>query len=233
MSNDGSKIAIESESGRVGIVDVATATLTDLKSWAPYKNPVLPSMAFGPDDHTLYGLQNDGLFVEWNINTGVQTPRENLGAFGGFGAAIAISPRGELVTAYSSGEVIVRSLDTLQPTGVRYDASRPGYPGITFSRDGSRVLTFYGREMRVWDVAEHEPIGDPLPSDENSLINGSPSAFGLTVVDEIAVRWNLDDQRWPDIACAVAGRNMTQAEWELYGPRDSEYQATCPQYGLE
>ena len=127
--------------------------------------------------------------------------------------------------------MIVRDLNTLQPTGERFDASRPGYPAVGFSADGSRLATFYGREMRVWDVAAHEPIGDPLPSDENSLINGLVSGYGLTQIDGVAVRWNLDDAQWPAIACAAAGRNMTPAEWELYGPRDTEYQPTCPQYG--
>jgi serine/threonine protein kinase/WD40 repeat protein len=233
LSNDGSMIAIESETGRVAIVDVATATLTDIDPWDPYSPTALPTLAFGPDDQTLYGLKNDGTFVKWDLATGVQSTLANLGAFGGFGAWIAISTRGDLVTAYSSGEVIVRSLETLQPTGVRYDTSRPGYPGVGFSPDGSRVITFFGREMRMWDVAEHEPIGDPLPSDENSLINGSPSAYGLTVIDGTAVRWNLDDQRWPEIACAAAGRNMTRAEWEQFGPRDAPYEATCPQYAIE
>ncbi len=38
---------------------------------------------------------------------------------------------------------------------------------------------------------------------------------------------------WYDIACRTAGRNMTLAEWEEIGPRDAEYQATCPQFPLE
>ena len=233
MSNDGSKLAVGSENGKVAVVDVATAELTYLTPWQPYAPPELPSMAFGPGNRTLYGLQSDGLLVRWDLATGVQTKLEKLGVFGGFGASIAIGPRGELVTAYSSGEVIVRDLETLQPTGERFDASRPGYPAVGFSLDGSRLWTLYGREMRVWDVAAHEPIGDPLPSDENSLINGVVTAYGLTQIDGVAVRWNLDDQNWPDIACAAAGRNMTQAEWDLYGPRDTEYQATCPQFGSE
>ena len=233
MSNDGSKFAVESENGKVAVVDVATAELTYLESWESYAPPELPSIVFGPGDKTLYGLQSDGLLVQWNLTTGKMDPVGEMGMFGGFGASIAISPKGELVTAYSSGDVIVRDLDTLQPTGERFDASRPGYPAVGFSPDGSRLWTFYGREMRVWDVAAHEPIGDPLPSDESSLINGVVTAYGLTQIDGVAVRWSLDDQQWPDIACAAAGRNMTQAEWDLYGPRDSEYQPTCPQYGSE
>lgn len=232
-SPDGATVAVESESGRVSIVDAATGTAKDLEAWDPYQPPALPALAFGPDGHQLYGLHVDGTFVRWELATGQKTELANLGSFGEFGGWMAISPQGELATAYSSGEVVVRDLQTLQPTGVRYDATRPGYPGVAYSSDGTRLVTFYGREMRIWDVERHEPIGDPLPSDENSLINSTGSAFGLTSVGGTAHRWNLDDRQWPAIACAAAGRNMTRREWELYGPRDTPYQATCPDYPLE
>ena len=34
------------------------------------------------------------------------------------------------------------------------------------------------------------------------------------------------------IACEVAGRNMTRAEWEEFGPRTIEYRPTCDQYSV-
>lgn len=49
----------------------------------------------------------------------------------------------------------------------------------------------------------------------------------------LQVYWNLDDDSWYDVACQAAGRNMTRAEWEQFGPRDAEYRATCPQYPIE
>jgi DNA-binding SARP family transcriptional activator len=41
------------------------------------------------------------------------------------------------------------------------------------------------------------------------------------------------ERTWFDIACDAVGRNMTRAEWEQFGPRDTEYRATCPQYDIE
>ena len=29
--------------------------------------------------------------------------------------------------------------------------------------------------------------------------------------------WSLDPELWRDLACQLAGRNMTQAEWDVYG----------------
>ena len=53
----------------------------------------------------------------------------------------------------------------------------------------------------------------------------------VTMVDDWIHIWNLDVDSWPDIACEAAGRNMTEAEWDQFGPRGESYQATCPQYG--
>lgn len=39
-------------------------------------------------------------------------------------------------------------------------------------------------------------------------------------------------ESWADIACRAAGRNMTRSEWELFGPKDTAYRATCPEFPL-
>ena len=45
--------------------------------------------------------------------------------------------------------------------------------------------------------------------------------------------WNLDTSTWFDTACDAVGRNMTPAEWDQFGPRDTEYRATCSQYPID
>lgn len=56
----------------------------------------------------------------------------------------------------------------------------------------------------------------------------------LVVADDDRVTvWNYDTDTWADIACAVAGRNLTTEEWEQLGPRTIEYRATCEQYPID
>ena len=38
---------------------------------------------------------------------------------------------------------------------------------------------------------------------------------------------------WRDDACALAGRNLTQQEWDRYLPDDGPRHATCPQFPLD
>ena len=44
--------------------------------------------------------------------------------------------------------------------------------------------------------------------------------------------WDLDPAHWETKACAIAGRNLTPAEWTKYiGPLD-RYHAICTEFPL-
>jgi len=38
--------------------------------------------------------------------------------------------------------------------------------------------------------------------------------------------------RWSEIACAAAGRNLTRHQWGQFGPADHEYSAICLQWPI-
>jgi len=52
-----------------------------------------------------------------------------------------------------------------------------------------------------------------------------PTATGAFLLD-------MSGRDWTAAACAVAGRNLTKAEWSQYLPGGEPYRATCPQYPL-
>ena len=41
--------------------------------------------------------------------------------------------------------------------------------------------------------------------------------------------WHVDPDSWLKIACTIAGRNLTHAEWQDYLPHRA-YERTCAQY---
>ena len=41
--------------------------------------------------------------------------------------------------------------------------------------------------------------------------------------------WDMDPEAWRARACTIAGRNLTQAEWDRYLP-DVPYEVTCEQW---
>ena len=46
--------------------------------------------------------------------------------------------------------------------------------------------------------------------------------------DAGVVIWDLDPTRWTEAACELAGRNLTQAEWDTYIGDLGDYRPTCP-----
>jgi hypothetical protein len=79
----------------------------------------------------------------------------------------------------------------------------------------------------VQDVASGTVLGSIpglglLEPVARNLVLTSPATGDITM-------WSLDPSVWKSRACDVAGRNLTEAEWQRYLP-DEPYRATCPQF---
>jgi hypothetical protein len=102
---------------------------------------------------------------------------------------------------------------------------------LIFSDDGSLLLSNVDGAGRLWDVATGEPIGAPIANGVfagNSGVNWGEHPQLVTVNDRAVLQWNLDTASWPEIACRVAGSNLTPAEWEQWRPSDEPHRALCP-----
>ena len=88
-----------------------------------------------------------------------------------------------------------------------------------------------GRHHPVFDTTSGAQLGREMMGNLNG--NASFAIDGTTLLvqsdDHVSV-WNYDRTTWPDIACTLAGRNLTRAEWDEWGPRTIEYRATCPEF---
>ena len=113
----------------------------------------------------------------------------------------------------------------------------------------SRYLATTSQEgaTRIWDARSGAPYGDELTGwKPQSLIPDFPlpapfvpvrSAFSpdgrFLAVGGIANRpmiWDLSLQTWKTRACAIAGRNLTRAEWTRYMAPGSTYRRTCARW---
>jgi hypothetical protein len=72
-------------------------------------------------------------------------------------------------------------------------------------------------------------IGDPFTTTDYAVLRpdgrelATPTAQGTLL-------WDLNPAHWQAIACRLAGRNLTTAEWSRYLPSGEPYRATCPQW---
>lgn len=123
----------------------------------------------------------------------------------------------------------IRILDSLEGGVSSFEAASYG-PYI--SHDSRYLLTLREQRPRLWDLEARIDLGT-FPSEEGLPPEGFADAGGLrlvTALGDYALAWNLDMDEWPAIACRAAGRNLTQAEWDQFGPKGEPYHATCPNY---
>ena len=196
---------------------------------------------FNPDKTRLITTDTKGNATLWNTETWEHvTDFREVDDNGVLRARFA--PSGELLTLDRDGTILVRDPDTFEPIGSPMIGD-PGAAFLGFSGDGTRLLSAGGtnagfsfRDLgsgtTLWDVETRTRIADGFP-----FMWGWPGPDSnereVSTDGENILIWNLNTDEWYDIACRAAGRNMTRAEWGEIGPRDTECQATCPQFPLE
>ena len=118
--------------------------------------------------------------------------------------------------------------------GVGFVGHRDNVTGIVFWNDGESLISSDAAgDVIMWDVSTRRPfarLGGPA-DDVTSLDVSETTATLLASSEDDAVwAWTLDPAEWRALACQLAGRNMTQIEWQRYGDGTARVRH-CPQWG--
>ncbi|MEM9515511.1 MAG: BTAD domain-containing putative transcriptional regulator [Actinomycetota bacterium] len=102
---------------------------------------------------------------------------------------------------------------------------------LEITDDGRYLKTGGLSGAQLWDPETLIPIGSQFPDDEDTWAATLATETNqlATTVDGATVIWDIDLDSWLERACLAAGRNLTQAEWDLSGP-DEPYRATCDRW---
>jgi DNA-binding SARP family transcriptional activator/WD40 repeat protein len=149
---------------------------------------------------------------------------------------VALSPDGKTL-AVDSGDPTqghVTLYDALTGTP-RHSLPTQTYGGVNYLHNGAWLVITVGGDKpnaQIYDSSTFEPIGLPFPIP--GLVFGTPIAVntdGSTFSEaesNAPLLWDINPSHWIAIACRIAGRNLTGAEWHQYLP-NRPYQRTCPQ----
>jgi DNA-binding SARP family transcriptional activator/WD40 repeat protein len=144
----------------------------------------------------------------------------------------ALSPTRSLMAATDQHyKVRLLDLETLEWVGS--DAQTPG-DQLTYAPDGSQFAALQADRIRVWDGRTGVyQVSLALPADltTDPSISYLPDSSGLLVTANDGRTWKVNTRTstWVERACRIAGRNLTQGEWQQFFP-GSRYRVTCPQW---
>ncbi len=98
----------------------------------------------------------------------------------------------------------------------------------------------YSGEVLLWYTTTGQPIGKAFDHQGEAIsriaFNQDNTILASGDHNGNVSLWNLDPLFWKDKACAIVGRNFTQAEWMLYFPDEpyptKQEDATCSRWPL-
>jgi DNA-binding SARP family transcriptional activator/WD40 repeat protein len=157
---------------------------------------------------------------------------------GQVGIPLVYSPDGETIATarYSEGSLLLLDAATGRTRVERNIADWPS--GWRFVHGGRHIAVGSrpGSEsslgptvLELWDATTLEPTGTRMTIARSGWFAGAnPDGTKLVITTpEGAVLLDLDPEHWERLACRIAGRNLTRAEWNQYLP-GHDYHRTCP-----
>jgi WD40 repeat protein len=230
-------------SGEVRFVDAVTG--------APSADPIVLDepvigVVYAPAGRQLAVIAGNNVVHVFDAATHqpVDPPIENVDALI---TSLAFSPDGRrIAVGVVSGVVRTYDAETHARVGDDLEGDPGGIFGVAYSPDGSLLAgTTLGLSTTLlWDAVSGNPLGDRLIggrvpySYQTFLVEHfmgarpafSPDGRGLVTpgFPGATVLWDLDQRAWRSAACAVVGRDLTEAEWERYLPGRAA-RPVCPQ----
>jgi WD40 repeat protein len=194
---------------------------------ARYPRALLPH-----PDGSVIALLDDGSFLRVKPETGEIVTHEPPGLLPTEDQAGVLSPDGTRM-AVSDAYHSVRLLDLETRQWLGSNSQTPVGSELFYAPDGGQFATLQPERVRLWDGRTGEYQASlPLPSRTAQLsITYLPDSSGLIIATTDGRTWVVDTRTnmWVQRACSIAGRNLTQADWQHFFPNQS-YEVTCPEW---
>jgi WD40 repeat protein len=121
---------------------------------------------------------------------------------------------------------------TGEPVGDPLLSPPPGAFYHALDRANFRFAVPGSNEVKIYDLATGQQLGRELPIRGLRIGYTEDGSILMVPGSDRVTLWNYDTDTWAEIACELAGRNMTEDEWDHLGPRTIERRATCEQFPL-
>ncbi|TDB97145.1 WD40 repeat domain-containing serine/threonine-protein kinase [Actinomadura sp. 7K534] len=217
--------------GKVQLWDLRTRTLLTERPLFSSGTEV-SALAFSPDGGTL--AAGIGRTVRlWNVSDRRElTPP--IGGISGQAGVLAFGPDDRTLAVATGNSVVLWDVRDRRQIGAPITGHSGPVTALAFSRDGTTLATGGDDHLvNLWNVTDQSRIGAPLAGHTGavrSLVFNAATTTLTTSDDEATVRrWNIARPADPAaIACSIAGRSLTRAEWAQYVAPGIGYRDVCP-----
>jgi WD40 repeat protein/DNA-binding SARP family transcriptional activator len=150
----------------------------------------------------------------------------------GLSRSVAFSRDGSLLAVGQfDGDGHLYSTESWEPVGRRLEGHTQRITFADFSPDGRTLATASADgAVALWDVESQKPVGSPLTVEPDTFasVTLSPDGSRLFAVSTRGdgIRLATAPEAWKRHACLVAGRELTESEWNDALPGRS-YRAIC------
>jgi hypothetical protein len=225
LPGEGGDVVVGHENGAVERLD--GESLAPIATFPGTTGDAVKSIAAAPDGRvalaqgTSVEVITDDLGTSLATLEGHEAPVESL-AFERDGGLLASGSDDRTILVWDTGSwTRVRSLF----------GHNDKVTGLVFAAD-DRLLASVSEDgtLRLWDPPTGQPIGGPMATDtrviDTVIATGPAAAIALTLASDKITTWDLDVDAWAGLACALAGRDLTEEEWDVYAG-ERPYEPSC------
>jgi WD40 repeat protein len=228
FSPDATRLATVSGDTRVALWDTRTQRQVG-EPLAGSRGPIA-SLAFSPDGTTLAAGDLTGQVVLWDAGSGeprgapLSGPQQNV-------ESLAFDPAGDrLAAGLADGSVVLWDLARRAPVGEPLPGLTESVVALAFSPDAGLLAGGSADGVvALWDVPARRPLGVPVgwhAGRVQTLVFAQDGRRLLSGASDGTASWDVDPSSWAAMACSIANRALTPAEWaEVLG--DRPYRPAC------
>lgn len=229
FSRDGRFIAATDRWNRISVWDAEAKPL-----WTTARGPdYVTTLSFSPDDCYLAAGTDRGALRLYDRATGAPV-LEQPAVHNGLLFSLAFDETSTSIVSGGGGgdrNIVLRQM----LSGGRVQTLRGVHRGpigaLAFDADGDTLASAANDGTVVlWDRVTLQPLGIGLTAHQSfpNHLGFRPDGKMLVSSDDDSVfLWKTDVKEWLEIACGIAGRELTQAEWDEK-ILDDNYRPVCP-----
>jgi WD40 repeat protein len=234
---DSNQVILAGNFNKMIVFDLNTRRVREISGLGSDQSIDIRAIALSPNGNYLATGTTRGEITLWDAHR-LERISGPIKAHRDWITQLAFSPDSKkLASASYDGIIILRDVATFEQIGSPFNGHKSHVFALAFSPDQLSLISGGADKSIIWwNLDTHMMIGKFNTSDSSPVTHLTFGADHQSIVSGSAAGniflWRIDSDQLIFFACEIAGRNLTNAEWEQFFPQEP-YHRTCSQWPLE